>query len=143
MNRVFEDFLSVALREALGRFGGEVRLQGAGHLDRDRRVDIVPDSAGSGRADDGGRRRQAQAPGGEWPAERDVYQMLAYCTSLGLRVGYLVYASDPKVVSGDLRIRNSECEVRVRTVDLAREPDQVLSSVADLAAEIAREPFAA
>jgi 5-methylcytosine-specific restriction enzyme subunit McrC len=144
LNRVFEDFLSVALREALGRFGGEVRLQGADHLDRDRKVEVFPDI----RWERGGRtmavvdakHKRLEASG---PPNEDVYQMLAYCTSLALPVGYLVYASDPKVVSGNLRIRNSECEVRVRTVDLAREPEQVLSSVADLAAEIARGSFAA
>jgi 5-methylcytosine-specific restriction enzyme subunit McrC len=138
MNRVFEDFLSVALREALGRFGGEVRLQGADHLDRDRKVGIFPDIRwvrdGRTLAVVDAKHKRLGASG---PPNEDVYQMLAYCTSLGQRVGYLVYASDPGLVSGNLRIRNSECEVRVRTIDLGRKPEAVLAAVDDLAAEIA------
>jgi 5-methylcytosine-specific restriction enzyme subunit McrC len=144
MNRVFEDFLSVVLREALAGYGGEVHLQGIGHLDHDGHVAIIPDirwvKAGRTVAVVDAKHKRLAASG---PPNEDVYQMLAYCTSLGLPVGYLVYAHDPRVVSGDLRIRNSECEVRVRTIDLTGRPEQVLGSVADLAAEIAREPIAA
>jgi 5-methylcytosine-specific restriction enzyme subunit McrC len=138
MNRVFEDFLSVSLGEALGRFGGEVRLQGPGRLDRDGKVAIVPDirwvKAGGTVAVVDAKHKRLEASG---PPNEDVYQMLAYCTSLGLRVGYLVYAHDPGLASGGLRIRNSDCEVRVRTIDLTGRPERVLGAVDALAAEIA------
>jgi hypothetical protein len=71
------------------------------------------------------------------------HQMLAYCTALDLPLGYLVYASDPSVVSGDLTIRNSGREIRVRTVDLERKPDEVLAVVSALASEIASRPVPA
>jgi 5-methylcytosine-specific restriction enzyme subunit McrC len=140
MNRVFEDFLSVALGEALARRGGEVWRQGGDHLDHEGKVKIKPDIRwvrdGATRAVIDAKYKRLEASG---PPNEDVYQMLAYCTAFALPVGYLVYANDPKTVSGDIDIRNAECEVRVRTVDLEAKPDAVLAAVTDLAAEIAGE----
>jgi 5-methylcytosine-specific restriction enzyme subunit McrC len=144
MNRVFEDFLSVALREALTPFGGSVQLQGSDHLDVGKKVDIRPDirwvRGGETKAVIDAKHKRLGKAG---PPSEDVYQMLAYCTALDLPVGYLVYAADPGLVSGDLVIRNSRCEVRVRTVDLTGKPERVLKTVAELAAEVTRAPIAA
>src|SRR5919198_868544 len=44
MNRVFEDFLSIALTEALRAHGVSVRLQHTGrHLDHERALPLRPD----------------------------------------------------------------------------------------------------
>jgi 5-methylcytosine-specific restriction enzyme subunit McrC len=82
---------------------------------------------------------EAGAPG------EDAYQMLAYCTGLNVRRGYLVYAADSGAQARDLRVKNSGCEICVRTIDIREPPEALLGQVADLATEIAhqvREPDA-
>lgn len=138
MNRVFEDFLSTALREAFRAHGGEVRSQARSALDHEGRLPIRPDVTwwvgGVPRAVVDAKHKQLRATGG--PGE-DAYQMLAYCTALDLQRGYLVYAADSGAQVGDLAVRNTLCEICVRTVDIRESPDSLLRQVADLAAEIA------
>jgi 5-methylcytosine-specific restriction enzyme subunit McrC len=63
--------------------------------------------------------------------------MLAYCTALDLDRGYLVYAAGGATRERTLAVRNSAHRICVRTVDVEREPDEVLGQVSDLAEEIA------
>lgn len=93
MASVFEDFVTVALREALAPFGGRSRLQYGTYLDEGETVPVQPDFVWL----EGGRPRivvdakyKAEKPAG-FP-QADLYQMLAYCTVLGLPEGHLVYA---------------------------------------------------
>lgn len=140
MNRVFEDFLSVALREALAPYGGELRTQLADSLDWDGRVPIRPDITwwlnGEPVAVVDAKHKQLKLSGS--PGE-DAYQMLAYCTALDLDRGYLVYAAHSGADVRDLSLKNVECEISVRTVDIRKQPDRLLSEVESLAAEIAEE----
>lgn len=96
MNKVFENFVSTALTDALAPFGGAVRLQYSGrHLDRERALRLIPDITwwhhGRVRAIiDAKYKRLADA---RFP-NADAYQMLAYCTGFALPQGYLIYARD-------------------------------------------------
>ena len=71
MNKVFEDFVTTALRESMVRFGGELRAQWRGRLDVERRLEIIPDLTWwiQGRLR-GGRRREVQGARAEWNAKR-------------------------------------------------------------------------
>jgi len=140
LNRVFEDFLSTALREALQPRGGEVRLQATDSLDDDRRLPIRPDVVWF----HGGRPRavvdakhKALRPAGMPNA--DAYQMLAYCTALGLPRGYLVYAKDSAEGVQDLAVKNTECEICVRALDVELPPKELLDQVAVLSDELAAD----
>ncbi|MEV4895209.1 hypothetical protein AB0K48_38110 [Nonomuraea sp. NPDC055795] len=92
MAKVFEDFVTVALREALG---GTCVLQDNGHhLDEHHEIALIPDFVGY--AKDGTPLAVADA---KYKAEKpdgfpnaDIYQMLAYCTALNLPKGHLIYA---------------------------------------------------
>ena len=53
----------------------------------------------------------------------DAYQMLAYCIAYGLPRGYLVYAKDSGEESRRHRLRNIECEIVVRAIDIERKPE--------------------
>lgn len=136
MNRVFEDFLSTALREAFLVHGGELRAQARSSLDLDGRVPIRPDVTwwvdGRVRAVIDAKHKSLGAPA------EDVYQMLAYCTALGLEQGFLVYAAGDEADLRDHSIRNADCEVRVRTVDLRQTADELLADVDALAGEVSR-----
>lgn len=137
MNRVFEDFLSVALRESLCVHGGEVRLQARARLDEAGTVSFRPDIAWWA----GGRPKavvdakyKSLDPSGM--RIEDAYQMLAYCTALGLDRGYLVYAAGGATRERTVAIRNSTCHICVRAVDVEREPEQILGQVSELVDEI-------
>lgn len=138
MNRVFEDFVSISLREELQPHGGEVRLQTNFTLDTTDEVPIRPDvvwTVGSKpRAVIDAKYKALKLAG---MPNADAYQMLAYCTALGLERGYLVYAKDSRERVRNLTVRNSTCEIRVRTLDVEKRPDELLQQVRALVAEIA------
>jgi hypothetical protein len=62
--------------------------------------------------------------------------MLAYCTGFGLRDGTLVYAHDPREEHRSHRLVDQRTTIEVRTVDVAREPADVLREVDRLAAAL-------
>jgi 5-methylcytosine-specific restriction enzyme subunit McrC len=95
MNTVFEDFVTVALSEALRPYGGRSVAQDTAHtLDVGRAIRLKPDLVhydALGRPDavvDA--KYKAETPSG-YPYA-DLYQMLSYCTALGLAAGQLIYA---------------------------------------------------
>lgn len=137
MNRVFEDFVSISLREELQPHGGEVRLQTNFTLDTTDEVPIRPTLLTVGskpRAVIDAKYKALKLAG---MPNADAYQMLAYCTALGLERGYLVYAKDSRERVRNLTVRNSTCEIRVRTLDVEKRPDELLQQVRALVAEIA------
>lgn len=139
MNKVFEDFLSTALTEALERIGGRVRLQyGREFLDEQRTLRLKPDITWWERDRCRGvidakykRLSDSRFPNG------DAYQMLAYCTALGLADGFLVYARDEEERPRSHSVRNGDIRIQVRTVDVEEPAPRLLASVGRLATEIA------
>jgi 5-methylcytosine-specific restriction enzyme subunit McrC len=137
--KIFEDFLTTALREELeATYGGRVRSQLVRHLDLAGRVELIPDIVWQ-------RHRQvaavvdakykAETPAG-YP-NADLYQLLAYCTALGLPRGYLVYAAGaghPAVHT----VRNARVDIICHALDLAKPPAHLLGQIRDLAAQLAK-----
>lgn len=94
MARVFEDFLSVALGSGMAAHGLRCAAQETHHrLDEAGRVQIRPDLVVRGR--DGilcvVDAKYKDLKGG-LPSTADLYQMVSYCTALGLERAHLVYA---------------------------------------------------
>jgi 5-methylcytosine-specific restriction enzyme subunit McrC len=144
MNKVFEDFLSTALRVALERRGGRVRLQYARrYLDKAGRLKLKPDITwwqhGICRAVIDAKYK-ALAVGGIPNA--DAYQMLAYCVAFGLDRGYLAYAKDAGQEPLQHVVPDLGITIQVAAIDVEREPAEVLSQVEALAAAIAADAFA-
>jgi 5-methylcytosine-specific restriction enzyme subunit McrC len=143
MNTVFEDFLSAALTDALERVGGRVRLQYQSRfLDEERKLRLKPDITWwegpncRGIID----AKFKQLHDERFP-NADAYQMLAYCTAFGLSDGFLVYAQDEEQRPRDHHMKDRQTRIRVRTVDVEKEPARLLTDVEQLAAEIAQEPL--
>lgn len=136
MASVFEDFLTVALREAFRPFGGRSSLQYRTHLDQAETVPIRPDFVWSD-ADiprvvvDA--KYKAEKPSG-FP-QADLYQLLAYCTVLGIPCGHLVYAKGEEE-SREHVVQNTAVRIIAHTLDLDDEPTFVLRSVHQLVAEM-------
>lgn len=138
MATVFERFVERALGAALvSGVGGRVAAQEKHWLDAGRQVLLRPDllwypfgSGVPGEVVDA--KYKAEKPAG-FP-NADVYQLLAYCTALGLAQGHLVYAQ------GNESRQEYELPgvtVYAHTVDLDVEPEALLGQVSELARAIA------
>lgn len=137
MWKVHEDFVSIALREALASYGGTASLQHRMHLDEARQVEMRPDFLWTGR--DGRQvvvdaKYKAEKPAG-FP-QADIYQLLAYCTVLGLANGHLVYAEGNEAAVAH-RIEGAGVTVHCHTLDLNQSPARLLAQVAGMAATLA------
>jgi 5-methylcytosine-specific restriction enzyme subunit McrC len=139
MNKVFEDFLSTALRVALERRGGRVRFQhDRQHLDDGRRLRLKPDITwwreGSCRAIIDAKYKALEVSS---IPNADAYQMLAYCIAFGLDRGHLVYAKDAGRTTRDHVVSGMGTRILVSAIDVEREPAELLAEVDALALRIA------
>ncbi|MET9371492.1 restriction endonuclease [Streptomyces griseoflavus] len=141
MNQLFEDFVTVALREALRGSGHLARFQDAHHLDEADAIRMKPDfvlygpeSTPCAVAD---AKYKAEKPSG-YP-DADLYQMLAYCTALGLRDGHLVYAKGNAGHAAH-RVRHAGIVLHQHALDLDQNPAGLLADVAEVAARMVSGP---
>jgi 5-methylcytosine-specific restriction enzyme subunit McrC len=142
MWRVFEDFVTVALSESLRSYGGRSVCQKPLSLDVRRRVTMKPDlmweNSGAVRAVVDAKYK-AERPEG-FP-NADLYQMLAYCTVLGLDEGHLIYAKGDEPV--DLHtVEGSGVVIHCHALDLSAPPAELLRHV-DYLARLVSLPMAA
>lgn len=136
MAKIFEDFVCVALREQMRPHGGRSTLQYRGYLDEAETVIVRPDYVWSSE----GLPRivvdakyKAEKPTG-FP-QADLYQLLAYCTVLGLNEGHLVYAKgeeEPRVHE----VAGSPVIIRCHTLDLTAPPAGMVDQMSVLAARM-------
>lgn len=138
MATIFEDFVCVALREQMKPYGGSSTLQYRTHLDvaetvrirpdfvwkRDRVPQVVADA-----------KYKAEKPTG-FP-QADLYQLLAYCTVLGLPEGHLVYAKGEEQARL-VEVAGSPVRIHCHTVDLTVPPAALVEQVRVLATRVQR-----
>ena len=135
MNQVFQEFVTVALRETLGvseRVFGEHSIR---WLDREGRVPLRPDLTWR----DGSRFRFV----GDVKYKRidtgvpnaDLYQLLAYATALNLPGGLLIYAQGEREPA-TYTVRHSGKRLEVAALDLSGTLEGTLARVRDLAQHV-------
>ncbi|MGW7509495.1 McrC family protein [Streptomyces massasporeus] len=140
MNTVFEDFVCLGLREALSAYGGHAALQARNvYLDEAELIRMRPDLVWY---DDSGAsmvvadaKYKLGKPHG-YP-DADLYQMLAYSTSLGLKDGHLVYAKGNAPHAGHL-VRHSGIALHQHALDLDRPSSTLIRDIHALAARMVR-----
>lgn len=139
MNEVFESFLTARLTEAFRRLGGWVERQRGASLASGlhMRTDITWHGAGGTRAVIDAKYKSLVDH--KTMPNADAYQMLAYCVALGLPRGYLVYAKDAGQGERRYSIVRHGYEIHVRSVDVEREPDELLDQVDAMAEAIAAD----
>jgi 5-methylcytosine-specific restriction enzyme subunit McrC len=137
MWKIYEDFVCAGLREAFEIYGGRIALQDHWHLDDQEailmRPDLVWHVGGTAQAVVDAKYKVEKPQG--FP-DVDLYQLLAYCTALGLSVGHLIYAkgeAEPR----RHRIPGANVDIHCHTLDLQQKPQQLLDQVRRLAAIIA------
>jgi 5-methylcytosine-specific restriction enzyme subunit McrC len=138
MWKIYEDFVCIGLREALKRYGGRASFQERTYLEDAQRVEMRPDLLW--RSPEGGvvvvdAKYKAEKPNG-FP-QADLYQLLAYCTVLGVTEGHVVYAKgneDALVHS----VVGTDVTIHCQTLDLSLPPPLLIAQVEGLAEQLAR-----
>ncbi|HZJ50870.1 MAG TPA: restriction endonuclease [Actinomycetota bacterium] len=133
---IFEDFVTVAMSESLARYGGRAAPQDPQHLDAAAKIRMKPDLvwySGPRAAAVIDAKYKAEKPSG-FPGA-DLYQMLAYCTALGLERGDLVYAKGNEVAATHT-VRNAGVEIVQHALDLSQPPKLLLDQVADITRKV-------
>lgn len=137
MNEVFEDFVVVALREALGA-SERIFPQGAKgrhlYLDVSRKVALKPDISWWGEtcAFVGDVKYKEVSEDGVMHA--DLYQLLAYVISCGLPGGLLIYGSGKASTLHEVVYAGRTLEVV--SMDLAQPPEDILRQVRKLSGRV-------
>jgi 5-methylcytosine-specific restriction enzyme subunit McrC len=137
MEDVFEDFVCLAFADELRRSVGGRRRTGPFHLDTTGHLKLEPDLVWERdglpvAVVDAKYMLERKKIGGTRDA---IFQMLGYCTALGLRRGHLIYAQghrDPWPYT----IGPSGMEIVCHSLDLNRDPKAVLDQVRDVVARI-------
>ncbi len=141
LNLVFEKWLTTALREALLPYGGHLRGQWPGHLDVGKSISLRPDMVWerggrpAGVVDAKYKSLYQDATG----ANPNLYQMLAYCTVLGLGAGHLVYAAGEQT-PGRCVVVNTKTTISTWAVHLDKPVSELLGEVSRLARTLSRLP---
>lgn len=140
MAKVFEDFVTTALSEALAGQGGYCVRQARHHLDEHDTIRIVPDfvryAADGAPLSVADAKYRAEKPEG-FP-DANIYQMLAYCTALRLPEGHLVYAKGG-AHRGFHCIKHAGITIHQHAVELDQEPASLLADIRSLAARLNRD----
>ncbi|QEP08480.1 McrC family protein [Glutamicibacter sp. ZJUTW] len=137
MAKVFEDFVTTAIKESMRFFPGTVHAQFEAHLDEPRQgerprttmyVDAVYCEAGIPRVVFDAKYKASQF--GSY-SNADEYQMLAYCTALDVPRAWLLYAGagSPRIV----KVRNTNKEIVHFPLDLSLSPERLLERVQNVA----------
>ena len=138
MNDVFQEFVTQALREALGVSDRVFLEKTVDSLDAKNRIGLRPDLTWW----DGpsclfvGDAKYKNVTGGSVP-NADLYQLLAYVTALDLPGGLLIYAQG-EANEGTYHVRHSNKRLEVAALDLTGRLDEVLDRVRDLAKRVKR-----
>jgi 5-methylcytosine-specific restriction enzyme subunit McrC len=134
MDKLFENFVGTALREAWAACPGQTELQHWADFDDSGvmriNVDVVHFVGGVPRivAD---AKYKLESSTGRY-RNPDHYQMLAYCNALHVPAAWLVYASGPQ---GPItrHVRNTDIDLVEYPLRLGEPPSSLLAQIADLA----------
>ena len=139
MNQVFQDFVTLALREALRLSSHVFRSDTAikpTFLDEADRIRIKPDLSWweAGACTFVGDAKYKRIVDDRVP-NVDLYQLLAYATALDLAGGLLIYAQG-KAEPATHKVRYAGKRLEVAAVDLSGSPAQLLARIGELAEQV-------
>ena len=137
MNDLFQEFLTVALREALDASPNTLRSDHKITLDKDGRARLKPDLSWW----DGttctfvGDAKYKNLTDSRIVPGADLYQLLAYATALDLPGGLLIYAKG-EAEAWSYRIKNADKCLEVMALDLSGALAEVLDRVSHVAERV-------
>ena len=142
MNKVFEDFVVVGLREALGLSDYAFPQEARGRefwLDACQKVQLKPDISwwqGDRCVFVGDAKYKRTTVHGA--QNHDIYQALAYAVAAGLPSALLIYAHDEqeRIAPVTYHIREAGKHIKVAVLDLHGQPEEILQRVDHLACKV-------
>ena len=139
MNRLFQDFLTAALREALGASSTRLRSDYEITLDKDDRARLKPDLSWweSGTCTFVGDAKYKNLTDSRVVPSADLYQLLAYATALDLPGGLLIYA-EGEAETRSYRVKHADKCLEVMALDLSGTLAEVIERVQSVAAGVQR-----
>ncbi len=135
MNILFQEFVTVALREELGVSANALSERNISSLDEDGLVRLRPDlvwQTGSSCVFVGDAKYKNITD--KAVPESDIYQMLAYITALNLRGGMLIYAGEADTAT--YNIRYTDKTIEVASLGLSGTLEEILFNVRSLACKV-------
>ncbi|MEU2038272.1 McrC family protein [Nocardia niwae] len=137
MWKIYEDFVTSALTMAMRRHGGRAVTQARIWMDEAETILMKPDLVWYDTSD-----RPVAVVDAKYKVERpkrfpeaDIYQMLAYCSTLGLEEGHLIYAQGNGPVKTHKLVR-SGITIHCRALDLGAAPNALLHQIDEIARTI-------
>ena len=137
MNRLFQDFLTAALREALGASSTRLRSDHEITLDEDDRARLKPDLSwwDGGTCTFVGDAKYKNLTDSRVVPGADLYQLLAYATALDLPGGLLIYA-EGEAEARSYRVKHADKCLEVMALDLSGTLAEVLDRVSHVAERV-------
>jgi 5-methylcytosine-specific restriction enzyme subunit McrC len=137
---VFEDFVVTALREVLGLSPQSFPQHAAGRplfLDAEKQLRLEPDISWwrHGHCVFIGDVKYKRTPDTAGVKHPDLYQLLAYTTATQLPHGLLIYAAGEET-SREISIPAAAKRIEVATLNLDREPVNVLAQIKEIASTV-------
>ncbi len=136
MNKLFQEFVTQALRERLGISANTLQSEKKVPFDQDGSVKLEPDLSwwDGGKCTFVGDAKYKKIDDRSAP-NADLYQILAYATALDLPGGLLIYAKG-EAEAATYKIRNSCKQLEVVALDLTGTLEQILERVNEIARKI-------
>ena len=137
MNDLFQEFLTVALREELGVSPNTLRSDHVITLDEDGRAELKPDLSWweDGTCSFVGDAKYKNLTGKKRVPGADLYQLLAYVTALDLGGGILIYAQG-EADTASYRVKHTDKRLKVVALDLSGTLDDVLGRIDHVARKV-------
>ena len=137
MNQVFQEFVTVALREKLGLSERVLKSEKQVWLDKGKKIPTKPDLSWweNGKCVFVGDAKYKNIAEKTVPPTADLYQMLAYVTALNLPHGLLIYAKD-EAQPAAYQVCHSGKWLETAALDLSGSLEEVLERVNVLASMI-------
>jgi 5-methylcytosine-specific restriction enzyme subunit McrC len=135
LEKIYEDFVCGAFARSLRErgFRGEPKTPYPGALDTREKLEFEgPDLAW---IHDGHVVAIVDAKYKSDVPKADYYQLLAYCTTFGVKQAHLVYAKGAQQ-SARYAVKRSDIEIFVHALDLAQQPAEILARVGGIADQI-------
>lgn len=141
MAAVFENFVFVAMRESLQQLSpGSTRDQYRTSLDTGQKVPIRPDIVHTleGRPAAVADVKYKMVGGSSGAPAQDVYQVLAYCTALGLHTGHLIHVAKSNEAEGPrgIHITGSRITIQLSGLNVTAEPAGLLDQIRMIAERV-------
>jgi 5-methylcytosine-specific restriction enzyme subunit McrC len=132
MNKLFERFVEKVVNQEVRRAKNtNLRLVAQAPRQLAANVPIIPDLVLSARDKDiAVGDAKYKEPGKDKPANEDLFQLLSYCVSLGLKSGLLIYSGN---FDRHYRINQSDIVLEATSINLTGEPEQIETSARNAA----------